>query len=190
MAGIASLESLEQLMVRQRAVRTFTDEPIDDALVERLIDAATRAPSARNLQPLRFLVVRDREMKAQISRLLGQSDGAPGGPTPWRDVPVLIFVVSDNPFAASPTGSQTLAASVYPGVQNLLLAAMAAGLGSVLTTTHGKAGELDVKDVLKLPDDFQIHAVVPIGHPAVKLGKNKRKPVGEVAFRERFGERW
>jgi nitroreductase len=79
---------------------------------------------------------------------------------------------------------------VYPGIQNLLLAALAAGLGSVLTTTHGKPGEPEVKELLNLPDDFQIHAVVPIGYPAMKAGKNKRKPVSEVAFRERFGDAW
>lgn len=191
MPEIATLESLEQLMVRQRAVRTFTDTPVDDALVARLIDAATRAPSARNFQPLRFVVVRDEALKEQISRLFDQSDAAaPGGPTSWKNVPVLIFVVSDNPFAASPTGAQTLAASVYPGIQNLLLAALAAGLGSVLTTTHGKSGELEVKKTLNLPDDVQIHAVLPIGYPAAEFGKNKRKRVSEVAFRDRFGEGW
>jgi nitroreductase len=191
MPEIATLESLEQLKVRQRAVRTFTDQPVDDALVERLIDAATRAPSAKNVQLLRFIVVRDRALKQQISRLFEQSsEVVPGGPTPWEEVPVLIFVVSDDPFGASPTGALALAGSVYPGIQNLLLAAQAAGLGSVLTTSRGKLKEPEIKKMLNLPDDFQIHAVLPIGYPAVKLGKNKRKPVGEVAFRDRFGEAW
>lgn len=191
MPEVASLDSLEQLMVRQRAVRTFTDQPVDDALVERLLDAATRAPSARNFQPLRFVVIRDPALKDQISRLFEQTDdAAPGGPTSWKNVPVLIFAVSANPFSASLTGAETLAASVYPGIQNLLLAALAAGLGSVLTTTHGKAGELEVKSILNLPDDFQIHAVLPIGYPALKFGRNKRKPVSAVAFRDRFGEGW
>ena len=191
MPEIASLDTLEQLMVRQRAVRTFTDQPVDDALVGRLIDAATRAPSAKNVQCLRFVVVRDRALKQEISRLFEQpSAAAPGVPTPWEDVPALIFVVSDDPFGASPTGASALAGSVYPGIQNLLLAVQAAGLGSVLTTSRGKLKEPEIKAILKLPDDFQIHAVLPIGYPAVKFGKNKRKPVSEVAFRDRFGESW
>jgi nitroreductase len=191
MPEIASLDALEQLMVRQRAVRTFTGQPVDDALIARLIDAATRAPSAKNVQCLRFVVVRDRVLKQEISRLFEQpSAAAPGGPTPWEDVPVLIFIVSDDPFGASPTGASALAGSVYPGIQNLLLAVQAAGLGSVLTTSRGKLKEPEIKAILNLPDDFQIHAVLPIGYPAVKLGKNKRRPVAEVAFRDRFGQSW
>ena len=191
-ATLTILDTLEDLMAHQRAVRSFTDRPVDEALIARLIRAATRAPSAKNAQCLRFVVVRDAALKRQISELYEQpgATAVPGGPTPWSDVPVLIFVVAEDPFGDSPTGQSALVASVYPGVQNLLLAAQAAGLGTVLTTSRAKLKERELRGLLNLPANVDIHAVIPVGYPAVKLGRNKRKPVREVAFRERYGEPW
>ena len=79
---------------------------------------------------------------------------------------------------------------MYPGIQNLLLAAHAAGLGTVLTTSRGKLKEQELKDFLGVPEGTHIDAVIPMGWPAVKLGKNKRRPVSEVAYREKFGTAW
>jgi nitroreductase len=191
-ASPSTLDTLEDLMAHQRAVRKFTGQPVDDALVARLIRAATRAPSAKNAQCLRFVVVRDPGLKRQISELYEQpgTPAAPGGPTPWSDVPVLIFMVAEDPFGDSPTGQSALVASVYPGVQNLLLAAQAAGLGAVLTTSRAKLKERELRALLNLPENVDIHAVIPLGYPAVSLGRNKRMPVREVAFRERYGEPW
>src|SRR5690554_4333768 len=66
--------SLDALLDRRRMVRRFTDEPVDDAVVRRLIDAGTRAPSAGNLQPWAFVVVRDAERRMALARAaLGQT---------------------------------------------------------------------------------------------------------------------
>jgi len=192
MAEIASLDALEQLFVRQRAHRVFTSQPVENELVERLLDAATRAPSAKNVQCMRFVVVRDPARKAELGALFDEQAAAPGaaGPTPWSEVPVLIFVCSEDPFGKTATGQVALAGSIYPGIQNLLLAAQAAGLGAVLTTSRGKIKEKEIRTVLGIPENTEIHAVIPIGWPAVKLGKNRRKPVSEVAYRESYGSPW
>lgn len=188
MPEIANLDALSELMARQRAVREFTDEPIDDALIERLIAAATRAPSAKNVQVLRFIVVKDPAAKKQIAELVEEVPGP--GRTSWDKVPVIIFVCAENPFGMTVTGAAAWGGSVYPGIQNLLLAAGAAGLGTVLTTSRGKLKEAQLKAFLGVPEGSNIDAVIPIGYPAVKLGKNKRRPVAEVAFRERYGNGW
>ena len=183
-----TLEGLRQLMARQRAVREFTNEPIDDAVIEQVIEAATRAPSAKNVQVLRFIVVKDPAAKKQIAELVEEVPGP--GRTPWDQVPVLIFVCAENPFGMSHTGAAAWGGSIYPGIQNLLLAAQAAGLGTVLTTSRGKLKEQQLKDFLGVPDNVNIDAVIPMGYPAVKLGRNKRLPVSEVAYREKFGQGW
>src|SRR4051812_27547465 len=82
-----TLDSLAALMARQRAVREFSPEPVDDALIERLIEAATRAPSAKNVQILRFLVVKDAAAKRRIAELVEEVPGP--GRTAWDEVPVL-----------------------------------------------------------------------------------------------------
>ena len=175
-------------MARQRAVREFSAQPVDDAVIEQIMEAATRAPSAKNVQVLRFVVVKDAEAKRQLAELVEETPGP--GRTPWDEVPVLIFVCAENPFGMSVTGAAAWGGSIYPGIQNLLLAAQAAGLGTVLTTSRGKLKEQQLKDFLGVPENVNIDAVIPLGYPAVKLGKNKRKPVSEVAYREKFGQGW
>ncbi len=188
------LEFVEDLMARQRAIRRFTGQDVDDALVGRILRAATRAPSARNVQPWRFIVVRERATKQQLgaifdelgARLYGQ--GAPDR-TPWEEVPVLIVVCSEYAFGEGEAAMAALGASIYPAVQNLLLAAEAAGLGTVLTT-RWKAREAQLRPILGLPDNMAVHAIIPMGWPDRRYGKNRRRPVEEVTYRERFGQPW
>jgi nitroreductase len=189
----ASFESLYELMATQRAVRHFDDRPVDDASIEKVLWAATRAPSARNLQPWRFLVVRDAAVKRRLGAIFDEIGAAlPGGPPermPWGQVPVLIVVFSEYAFGRSEGGVAALGASVYPAVQNLLLAAHALGLGTVMTT-RWKAREPEVREVLGLPDAMAIHAIVPIGHPDRSYGRGRRLPVGRLAFRESLDRPW
>ena len=184
----------EQLLATQRAVRHFDSRPVEDATIENVLKAATRAPSARNIQPWRFIVVREAATKAALGTIfdeLGRQFYGANAPDrmPWAEVPVLIVVCSENPFGAGDSAATALGASIFPAVQNLLLAAHALGLGTVLTT-RWKAREAEVRPLLGLPDGVSVHAIVPMGWPAAKVGRNRRRPVGEVTFRERFGEGW
>jgi nitroreductase len=191
--GVSELSLFEAIRT-QRAIRLFRDEPVDDALIERMIEAATRAPSARNAQPWRFIIVRDRDTKAKLGaifdelgrRLMGQA--APER-TPWEDVPVLIAVCSEGGAGTDPAAITALDASIFPAVQNLLLAARALGLGTVLTT-RWKRREPEVRSLLGLPDTAGIHAIVPTGWPATRFGRTSRRPPAEVTFRERYGVPW
>lgn len=194
MADLATLETIERLMATQRAVRRFTAAPVDDALMERVLAAGTRAPSARNSQPWRFIVVRNEETKRKLGVMFDElgrqfyGDGAPDHDA-WESVPVLVVVCSEYAFGRTESGSAALGASIYPCVQNILLAAHAAGLGTVLTT-RWKAKEDDVRPVLGLTDAHAVHAIIPMGWPDRRYGKNKRQPVAEVMSREQYGTPW
>jgi nitroreductase len=80
-------------------------------------------------------------------------------------------------------------ASIYPAVQNIILACRAFGLGTVLTTLH-LFHEDEVKAVAGLPPEVQTYALLPIGYPRDKFGPVKRKPVSEIAFLDRYGNPW
>jgi nitroreductase len=189
---------------RQRACRAFRDEPVPDELVERVLEAATFAPSAENRQPWVFVVVRNGEARARIGELTrkawegGGRDrsrgrlrealfadvdrGATGG---IAAAPVLVVVAADLERCLE----TTMAASILPAVQNLLLGATALGLGSALTTlTTVFADEL--RDVVGLPGRVRPVAVVPLGWPARPLGAPRREPVAEHGHRERYGAGW
>lgn len=190
MSGMSVFEAIHT----QRAVRRFTDAPVDDGLVEQVIEAATRAPSARNVQPWRFIVVRERETKARLGDIfdeLGQQMYGSEAPerTPWGEVPVLIVVCSEGGFHGSAAAEMTTDASIFPAVQNLMLTARALGLGTVLTT-RWKRREDELRPLLGLPETVSIHAIVPMGYPATTFGRTNRRPVSEVTFRERYGTPW
>jgi nitroreductase len=79
--------------------------------------------------------------------------------------------------------------SIFPAVQNALLMITQLGLGSVLTTLW-KAREAEIKPILKLPDDIEMHAVLPIGWPDRKYGRNHRRPIAEVTYRDTYETPW
>jgi nitroreductase len=189
---------------RQRACRAFSDEPIDDALVGQVLEAATFAPSAENRQPWEFVVVRDAQARAQLGdltaraweaggrefsrtrlddKLLAEVDaGATGG---VAAAPVMIVVCADTARGLV----QTVPSSIFPATQNLLLAATALGLGSALTTiTTAFAAEL--RALLALPEYLVPVAIVPLGHPARALGPPRREPFASHTHRERYGTAW
>lgn len=192
------------VVVRQRSCRAFLDTPVDDALVERMLEAAIHAPSAENSQPWVFVVVRQPATRARIGAL-GQRIWEGGAraaararlsPELLQDVdrgltggvaaaPVLVVVGADT--ARCHHGA--LASSTFPAVQNLLLAAGALGLGSALTTIATTAAD-ELRAAVGLPETVVPVAVVPVGWPARRLGPPRRRPVREVAFRERYGEPW
>jgi nitroreductase len=80
-------------------------------------------------------------------------------------------------------------ASIYPAVQNIILACRAFGLGTLITTNHIRCEE-ELKAVLGLPADVSTYALMPIGYPEGKFGPLSRRPVAEVAYADRWGMAW
>lgn len=189
---------------RQRACRGFRPDPVDDDTLARLLETATRAPSAENTQPWVFVVVRHPERRAAIGALTARAwdqggrahsegrlapalledveRGAIGG---VADAPVLVVVCGD----ARLTVAAALGPSVYPAVQNLLLAATAVGLGSALTTLPLVFGS-ELAALVELPEGVTPFAVVPLGWPARVYGPSRRRPLSDTAFREVYGAPW
>jgi nitroreductase len=195
---------LFEAMYSQRAIREFKPDPVPDELVRRLIEAATKAPSGSNRQDWRFLVIRDSETKRKIGEYYNQARssrygaGAPPSNVPARrraasdymaehlhDVPVLILACIQH--NGGPT-NMSRGGSIYPAVQNILLAARGLGLGSVITSLH-KRYENEIKELLGIPEDVETAALLPIGFPAegARYGPTRRAPVEEVTFYDRWG---
>jgi nitroreductase len=108
-------------------------------------------------------------------------------------MPVMIAACSlpsSAPAGAGSAGARAAtAASVIPAVQNMLLAITALGLGSVLTTLW-KEEDAKVNQLLGLPEGAEVHAILPIGWPDRKYGRNHRRPIAEVTFRDRWENAW
>ena len=197
--------SLFDAISSQRAIRHFSAQPVSDEAVETMLHAAIRAPSGGNRQPWRFLVLRDAALKRQLGQwyLAAWQTAVAGMETitqPYRHgaelaqqmatVPVLILVCIDHGDAVAEPGPITRGASIYPAIQNLLLAARALGLGTVLTTLHTQY-EREIKALLRIPDTVETAALIPVGYPAEGAhgGRARRRPLSEVVFHERWDER-
>lgn len=97
--------------------------------------------------------------------------------------------VSGNVLEGMKTMARFESSSIYPAVQNIILACRAYGLGTVLTTLHA-VFEDEVKAALDIPAEVDTWALLPIGYPIDKFGPVKRKPISEVAFADRWGNPW
>ena len=194
-----------EVMFTQRAIRYWVEEPVSRELIERVIEAASKAPSGSNHQPWMFVVadrdpvktslaeaLRDYYEEGPLKTLVESSQktedssqrlmmsGAENFFTNLRTAPAIIVPCLYK--LSSPTSEMnTLVAgsSIYLAVQNMLLAARALGLGTLMTTSHSLIEEV-IRDVCKIPDDAQPAALIPIGFPAVKFGPTKRKPVRDI----------
>ncbi|MBI4203037.1 MAG: nitroreductase family protein [Chloroflexi bacterium] len=194
--------SLMEALRTQRSARRFSSQPVPEDAIRTILRAATWAPSAGNRQPWRFVVVRDQALKRRIGELYDEGSQvaysdrqraatptAPREPT-FSDVPIIILVcidaVSTNP---GPGSDFFRGASIYPAMQNMMLAARALGLGTRPTTIH-RHREKEIKELLSIPQSVDITAIVPLGYPGEgeHFGGKKRKPVREVAFMDRWGQ--
>lgn len=184
-----------EAMFTQRAIRRLRqDKPIRDADLKTILDAASKAPNGGNMQPGRFLVIRDRHAIRNFGKLyheawwakrrdeFGWKDKSdiPHGSVfkmPARlademgDAPAVILAFT----VRGPGG----ASSIFPAVQNLLLAARAIGIGSVLTTLHADVMQR-VYEMFNVPPEAEFHCCIPLGYPRGNFGPTKRLPTAET----------
>ena len=178
-----------------RSIRHFKPDPVPEDKIRTILEAASKAASGSNTQPWEFIVVRDPKVKAQLAKpmlekwleRLGSSgitgklreayDDATEMLRNTEKVPAIIFCCLDlNRVSKS---EEVRYASIYPAVQNMMLAAHVLGLGTCLTV-HGSTptrGEPEVKRILGVPDHVKIACLVYLGYPARKHGRPKRKPI-------------
>jgi nitroreductase len=154
------------------AVRSYRSDPVPPETVRRIIEAAWLTASSRNAQPLRHIVVDDRDTIQQLASVARTGPYIAGAPL------AVVVAMEDTPYAESDAGR---------AVQSMVLTAWSEGVGSNWVGFYG----LDqVNQLLDIPDELKVLAIVPFGYPAQPAGRGRkaRKPLREVAFRSRFGE--
>ncbi|MDA0270819.1 MAG: nitroreductase family protein [Chloroflexi bacterium] len=179
------------LFTHQRAVRAFSDRPVDDVTLGQILQAALHAPSSQNGLPWRFIVVRDAAVKDPLSDLYeecyaqvygeNEPDRAEGR-EPWSKTPVLVAVCVPAPNGRT---SMMTGASVYPACQNAMLAARALGLGSVLTTLW-RLKKDPIYALLEVPEGWEIAAILALGWPDRAYGPNRRPPLEQFVMHNRW----
>lgn len=202
---------LFEAMHTQRAIRRLKPDPIPEPVIRQILEAAICAPSGGNRQSWAFLVIRDPELRRRLGALYREgfqellkvpyyraaATAPPESPAGrmlasarhlaehLEEAPVLIMACLYTEGAAP---GLMMGASIYPAVQNILLAARGLGIGSTLTTIH-RFRHQAVKDLLGIPPEVETAALIPLGYPLGKFGRAPRKPLGEVSWVDRWGQR-
>jgi nitroreductase len=197
-----------------RAMRKLDSKPVPEELLVKLIDAANQAPSGSNSQRARWIVVLDADKRQQLAALNKTAVEAYVGPQSgnvedlpqqsaakrqrmlesvlWQadnmqNIPAIVIACFEFDGPVSPTEASFAGGSLWPGVQNLLLAARALGLGAALTTL-GLSNRDASRQVLELPDNIEAFGLIPVGYPLGNFGPVTRLPVAETMRWDRWSD--
>lgn len=164
----------------RRSVRAFAEDEVSDEAVERLLEAARWAPSAGNIQPWEFVVVRKPETKRKLAKAALDQNFI-------EEAPVAIVVCVDH--ARSGQGYGDRGISLYciqdaaAATENMLLAACALGLGACWV---GAFREDEARAAINAPRDVRPVAIIPVGHPAESPMPPHKRPLKDMVHRETF----
>ncbi|MFV0525382.1 MAG: nitroreductase family protein [Acidimicrobiales bacterium] len=195
-------------MATTRAIRRYRPDPIPPEDLNTIMFSATRAPTGSNRQGFRFLVLRDGPRATRAKALLGEAfregwsakrsdDGYASGSgadanSPkartaramqyfvdhFEDTPVVVLAAIRRRHNGLADGG-----SIFPACQNLLLAARALGYGGVMTGWH-RMVEGELRELLGIPDSFDLAATIPLGRPRGGHGPVRRRPLPELVFED------
>jgi nitroreductase len=199
---------LFEIIHTTRSMRRLKPDPVADDVIRKILEAGICAPSGGNMQRWRFLVIKDAQIKQRVAvyyKRAWDEHAAPryraGAAAPGtsaerfsrmlaaaqhladhiHEAPVWIVPCLEGSATTRWSGS-----SIYPAVQNVLLAARALGLGATLTTLH-LTFEKEAETALGLPADAHSYAIIPIGYPMGRFGPVGRMPLGDVVYENRWG---
>jgi nitroreductase len=199
-----------EIMHTTRSMRRLKPDPVPDALIRKILEAGACAANGGNTQRWRFLVINDPKIKQAVQvvykrafdEVVGPryaSSAPPPGVTPERyvrqhaaveyltehfhEAPVwIVACIEDHGTLGRASG-----ASIYPAVQNMLLAARALGLGSTLTTRH-LLHEKEAEAAMGLPEGVHSYAILPIGFPMGRFGPVGRGSLADVVYQDKWGQ--
>lgn len=196
------------VMSTARTIRRFTSEPVSDEMLNRCLGAAVWAPSGANTQDRRFVILRSPEMRAIVAKaaaqaleviepVYGMTRPADGDDSPRARSNRATYELHDRAGEFTsvlftqkkyPTASELLlGGSIFPAVQNFLLAARAQGLGACLTSWASYGGEALIREAVGVPEDWMLAGHVVVGWPRGRHGPVRRKPLDQVVFADRWG---
>lgn len=169
---------LQDIIRERRSVRVFTDQPVSDEKLSRVLEAARLAPSASNRQAWKFVVVKNADKRKELAI-------AANNQTFVGQAPIIIAAVALMPERIMTCGVPSYAVDLAIAMEHMVLAAVDEGLG---TCWIGAFSQEKVRGILGIPDKYRVVTVLPVGYPAREMAAVSRKPIGQVVCYEKFTE--
>ena len=201
--------NLFEIIRTTRSMRRLKLDPVPNELIRKILEAGVCAPSGGNMQRWRFLVIRDPKIKETVGALYKRAwdeQVAPryrsGEPAPGMSRERFLRLLDAAEYLAAHiheaavwivpcleggTPTRTSGSSIYPAVQNMLLAARALGLGATLTTLYLQF-EMEAEAAFGLPPGVHAYALIPIGYPMGRFGPVRRVALADVVYEDRWGQ--
>jgi len=182
------MELLEAIRTR-RSIRRYKSTPVDDKTVELVLEAARWAPSWKNTQCWRFIVVRDNNIKSQLANITTFNNPSTDA---IRNAPVVIVACAELGKSGYSDGQQAsdkgdwYMFDVALAMQNLVLAAHSLGLGTVY---NGLFDAKKAATILNVPAGFCVVSLTPLGYPDQEPAPRPRKELAQIAFYDKFGSK-
>src|SRR5438270_13178995 len=206
---IAGTSDLFEIIRTTRSMRRLKRDPVPNELIRKILEAGVCAPSGGNMQRWRFLVIRDPKVKEavgayykrawdeQVAPRYRSGELAPGTSRERFDRMLAAAEHLANHIHEAPvwivpcveggTPTRTSGSSIYPAVQNMLLATRALGLGATLTTLYLQF-EKEAEAALGLPPGVHSYALLPIGYPIGRFGPVRRVPLADIVYGDLWGQ--
>lgn len=169
---------LKEAIKKRESIRDYEDKPVPEEKLLKVLEAARLAPSAINRQPWKFIVVREGKRRQELAR-------ATGGEAHVAKAPVIIAAVATMPEHVMRCGVPAYAVDLAIAVDHMTLAAVDEGLG---TCWIGNFSQEETRDILKVPGNYRIVTLLPLGFPKQTGRPKVRKSLDEIVCYETFEE--
>ena len=170
--------SVYETVIARRTVRDYTDRPVEEEMVRKLLQAGRMAPSSSDSQPWHFVVARERETIDKLGQIATQGPFLAGA-----QVVIAVCVVDDAPRGHLDAGR---------AIQQMEIVAWSEGLGTCFVGVRDPEQQRQVKALLGIPDDVELITLLPFGYRQEGFRRRgvRRKDMSTIAHRERFGTPW
>ena len=169
---------LMEAIEKRSSIRAYEDKPVPEEKLLKVLEAARLAPSGRNSQAWKFVVVRDDKRRQALGR-------ASGGQRHVHMAPVIIVAVATEPELVMTCGVHAYPVDLAIAIDHMTLAAVDLGLG---TCWIGAFSQDEVKDILGVPEKFEVVSLLTLGYPNEAGRPKTRKALEEIVCYDKFEE--
>lgn len=170
--------NVHEAIRKRRAVRSYKDDPIPEESLKKILEAARLAPSAKNKQDWKFIVVRDSETRAKLSEAARNQEFVARSP-------IVIAGITLDPDYVMGSEVPAYAVDLAIAMEHIALAAIEEGLG---TCWVGGFSQKEAKETLQIPEKYKVVILMPLGFSADKPALKSRKSIEEIVCYEKFNE--
>lgn len=173
-----------ELAQKRRSLRSYRPDPVEKEKLEYVLECARLAPSWKNLQCWRFIVIEDPEKKETITTAFAETNP---GRKALNQAPLIIVLCAVPSESEVWEGKDYMMLDAGLAMEHLILAAAEQGLG---TCWQGLFSEEKVKEILQVPEDVRVLAMTPLGYPAEERNPRPRKELSQIVFKGAWGEKY